>query len=139
MEALREWWYAAESGPQMLFWVRLGVASIILLALFMACWAVVKPAEREGSWDAAQYRRARFMNGWRVLGLLLLLAYLFMAGVLEVERTSSPHRLIFANIGQAIMGGWQLFDMIFWRWHYTRKPEVLREKGLMVNTKKEAA
>lgn len=138
MEPLREWWNAAESGPELLFWVRLGVSAILLPALGMALWAVAQPVEREGTWDAAQYRRARFMNGWRVLGLLLLLTYLFTAGMLEVERTSSPHRLIFANIGQAVLGGWQLFDMIFWRWHYTRKPEVLKEQGQMAKARKGA-
>lgn len=139
MEALREWWYAAESGPDLLFWIRLGVGALLLFAVLMAAWAVAQPPEREGTWDAAQYRRARFMNLWRVLGLLLLLTYVLTAGVLESERTSSPHRLIFANIAQAFVGCWQLFDMIFWRWHYTRKPEVLQEQAVRVRGNKGAA
>ncbi|GGO19439.1 hypothetical protein [Deinococcus humi] len=139
MEILREWWYAAESGPETLFWIRLGVGAILLFAVLMAVWAVVRPPEREGTWDAAQYKRARFMNVWRVLGLLLLLTYVLTAGVLEAERTSSPHRLIFANIAQAITGGWQLFDMIFWRWHYARKPAELKQRGLTMNSNKRSA
>ena len=53
-------------------------------------------------------------------------------------RTSSLGKAFFANIAQAILGGWQLFDMVFWRWHYVRKPEVLQKQAVRVRGNKGA-
>lgn len=131
----QSWWLAEESGPGLLFGVRMLSAT---LALF-AAWGWVMLARTptvESTWEDCHRRRFGAVCLAVALGLGLACVYFVAGGVFEIERTSSPHRLIAGNLAWTVLFLALALAAIFLRFMFTRKAAV---KGLRIQARQDRA
>ena len=118
----------AASGPSLLFGARMITSSLATLAAIAALLNAWKPNEIESTWDKEDCKRFAVIGWMRAVALIAVALYYLCAGVFEVDRTSSPHRLLVGNIAMSslFLGLW--IDSVAWRFHYRRK-RVINGKG----------
>lgn len=99
---LRLWWVGEESGPTLLLGVRMFSAVAFLGAgISWRCLSAAPIFER--TWSKREARTFRLLAAGVCFGAFACAAYFVLAGVLEAERTSSPHRLIVGNAAFACL------------------------------------
>lgn len=122
-EVLRDWWITPASDPLLLLVVR--IASTVFALLCAWAWRRLAHVPiLEATWEARDvrtfHRVARVLMWWA----LLMACYTLMGGILEAERTSSPHRLLVANVALASLLLPTTLLGIFLQFVYTRKTAV---------------
>lgn len=123
----QSWWLAEESGPGLLFAVRMLSAA---LGLF-AAWSWVMLARTpivDSAWEDCHRRRFGAVCRAVALSLGLACGYFVAGGVFEIERTSSPHRLIVGNVAWATLFLALSLMAIFMRFMFTRKVVVKAQR-----------
>lgn len=119
-ETLRDWWVNAATGPTLLVCIRM-VTTVLALTCAAAWWKLLHTPILEATWEHRDVRMFRIVARVLVCGALLVACYTFSAGVFEIERTSSPNRLLIANSVQAVLLVPLTFMGIFLQFVYTRK------------------
>lgn len=120
----KAWWLDAAAGPDLLFTVRIFSGGLNGVAFLIALWNAVHGNELEGTWDRATCRRFQVLTWLRAAALLGVALYFMAAAFFEVERTSSPHRLLVGNGVFGFLAAVTLLDMAAWRMHYILKRAV---------------
>lgn len=103
MDLLRNWWLESAGDPALLFMVR--ILSCVLALMASGVWLMLglKTPISESTWARRDIRAFRVVVTCVGLALLVAAAYYFTAGMIEQARTSSPHRLIVANVANATL------------------------------------
>lgn len=122
--AAQELWLGSSAGPQLLASARMVTGALSALAAAAAFQNAVRDLELEATWTRSDRTRFRIINWIKVLGLILSALYFFCAGVFELERTSSPHRLVVANVAFSTVFLGSFLDSLYWRNHYRRKRQI---------------
>ncbi|WP_414656764.1 hypothetical protein ACINK0_11380 [Deinococcus sp. VB343] len=132
--AAQSWWLTEESGPGLLFGIRMFTATLSLFA----SWAWLMLARTpivESTWEECHRQRFRLVCYAVAVGLLLSCGYFLAGGVFESERTSSPHRLLVGNLAWSATFLPSILFAVYVRFMFTRKVAI---KGRRIQKAREA-
>lgn len=127
-ETARELWLQSASGPELLAGCRMVTGGLSLMAAGAALQNSLRSLELEATWTQEDCRRFKIIGWLKTAGLVMAALYFFCAGVFEVDRTSSPVRLLVGNAAFSTMFLGSMLDSLAWRNHYRRK-RILTGKG----------
>lgn len=116
----RYWWLAEESGPSLLLAVRV-VSAVAFIGAGVSWRGLAHVPVFERTWSKSEARRFRFLVAGVSFGAFAVAAYFVTAGILEAERTSSPHRLIVGNAAFAMLSTPLAWFGYFLRLTFSRK------------------
>lgn len=119
----QSWWLTEESGPALLFGVRMVTATLSLFASW-AWWMLSRTPIVESTWEECHRQRFRLACAAIAFGLLLCCGYFLAGGLFEGERTSSPHRLIVGNLAWSLTFLPSILFAVYMRFMFTRKIAV---------------
>lgn len=119
-DTLREWWLGEASGPTLLFTVRIISTVFAVTACLVWAW-LARARVSEASWTERDVRAFRILAGLVAFGSLYFALYFLTAGILESQRTSSPHRLLVANGANACLFIPLTLFGVFLKYRYTYK------------------
>lgn len=125
---VQEVWLMSVGGPEILGFFRVITGTLSLLAAGASVRNAVANLEMESTWTPWDCKRFKVINWIKTLGLILAALYYFCAGLFEIDRTSSPLRLILGNVAFSVMFLGILMDAQAWRVHYKRKRRLLGEE-----------
>lgn len=120
LDVLRDWWLSEASGPGLLVTVRI-ISTVFSITSALAWVRLARARVSEASWQEWDVRTFRLAAWGVALGSLFVALYFLTAGVLESERTSSPHRLLVANFANACVFVPLTLFAVFLKARYTSK------------------
>ena len=129
LDAARTLWLESAGGPELLAGCRMITGALSAMAAGAALLNSLRNIELEAIWTREDCRRFRIIGWLRTLGLVLAALYFFCAGVFEIDRTSSPVRLMVGNVAFSVMFLGSLLDSLAWRNHYKRKRMITEVKA----------
>lgn len=130
MNALQSWWVSFADGPELLFSLR--VVSCVLACLSaILWWRLARTPILESTWRERDHRAFRTIVTLVALGVTMYAIYFALAGTLEFQRTSSPHRLIVGNTAAILTFAPLGALALFLRFVFTRKAAI-RERDARV-------
>lgn len=127
-DAVRALWLQSVGGPELLAGCRMVTGGLSAMAAGAALQNSLRSVEVEAIWGPRDCRRFQIIGWLRTIGLVMAALYFFCAGVFEVDRTSSPVRLMVGNVAFSLMFLGSLLDSLAWRNHYKRKRMIKEVK-----------
>lgn len=118
---LQELWLGSAGDPALLYVIRTICGAIAALTAMAVTLNAARPNRLEQSWRGNECRVDQ-VTGWMLaVGLWGLTAYFFAAATFEMERTSTPNRLLFLDVFLTLINVSVLLRAVANRTRYSRK------------------
>lgn len=114
-------WLSMVADPGVLMLLRVSCAVFAIVAATVAIRAAVATNSLELTWSARECRIYRVLMSMLAVSLVCIALYFTAAGVFEVARTSSPVRLIAADIIFTVHLWIEILILVFLRAQYGKK------------------
>lgn len=133
--AVQAWWLSEAMSSQPLFMMRAVAGTTSFIATLVSIYNLRHPNELEHTWNKDIFKRFAVISTIKALGFMGICLYYLCAAILEVDRVTSPHRLLVLGTAVSLVVMGYLMDALFWRVHYLRKRSILSKRGEDVQIK----